>query len=332
MRRLNVVRAAVSHPLAPLPRVKRFRVKTADLGGPVAYADYGGEGPTLVLVHGLGGCHLNWMPSAAALAKNARVLAVDLLGFGRTPEFGRGHGVEAQATMLRRFLEQVVRVPAVLVGNSFGGLVALTAAARAEVAGLVLVSPALPPTSWVEPLVRSGDLSEPLRQLLHFAPGIGELAMFLKARRGGARRLFLDLLTLGTRDVTRVAPEVIEANVSMIASRMEESPLGHAQSYLDATRSMMLHLARSERVHADAAAIRAPTLILHGEHDRLVPVSFSREFAARHPSFELQVLDDVGHVPQMEDPTRFVERTTNFLERAGLASEPIEEAPSSRAA
>ena len=115
----------------------------------------------------------------------------------------------------------------------------------------------------------------------------------------------------------------------MIATRMEQAPWTHAQSYLDATRSMLLHLARAERVHESAAAVRAPTLVLHGDHDRLVPVSFSRAFVERHPSFELEVLDDVGHVPQMEDSSRFVARVTGFLERAGLIHEP---APSSRAA
>jgi glycerol-3-phosphate dehydrogenase len=195
-----------------------------------------------------------------------------------------------------------------------------------------MVSPALPPSSWVEPLVRAGSLSEPVRQLAHFTPGLGELLLYWKSRRNGARGMFLDLLTLGTKDVSRVPPEVIEANVSMIAARMEASPLGHAQSYLDATRSMLLHLARSERVHADAEAVRAPTLVLHGAEDRLVPVEFSREFVARHPSFALEVLDDVGHVPQMEDAERFVERVAGFLRRNGIANEPIEEAPSSRVA
>src|SRR5688500_14578566 len=63
------------------PPTTRFRLRTVDIGGPVTYADFGGEGPTLVLLHGLGGNHLNWLPAAPMLAKHARVLAVDLLGF-----------------------------------------------------------------------------------------------------------------------------------------------------------------------------------------------------------------------------------------------------------
>ena len=126
--------------------------------------------------------------------------------------------------------------------------------------------------------------------------------------------------------MNRVPSEVIEANVSLIAHRMEQQPFGHARSYLEATRSMLLHLGLGERIHALAEKVTSRALILHGEEDRLVPVSFSRAFADRHPSFELQVLDDVGHVPQMEDAERFVARVASFVE------EPIEEAPTSRAA
>src|SRR5689334_8362686 len=125
---------------APPPRTTRFRLKTVDLGGPVAYADFGGEGPTLVLLHGLGGNHLNWLPAAPMLAMHARVLAIDLIGFGRTPAAGRSYGLDAQCAMLERFIAEVVGGPAVVVGNSMGGTLALHLAARAPrlVAGTVL--------------------------------------------------------------------------------------------------------------------------------------------------------------------------------------------------
>jgi glycerol-3-phosphate dehydrogenase len=228
--------------------------------------------------------------------------------------------------MLIRFLETVVGAPAVLIGNSMGGLLALMAAAHApsSVSELILVSPALPPPPGglhLEP-------KELARQLVHLVPGLGELALHLDARRGGARKLFLDLLTLGTKDVNRVPPEVVEANVSLIADRMEKQPFRHARSYLDATRSMVLHLAQASRVHAWAESIEARTLILHGEHDRLVPSAFSRAFVERHPEIELQVLEDVGHVPQMEDAATFVERVRSFL----LCGEILELSPPSRAA
>ena len=63
----------------------------ADLAGPVHWVDFGGRdgGPTFVLVHGLGGSHLNWALVAPGLADRGRVVAVDLAGFGLTPAGGR---------------------------------------------------------------------------------------------------------------------------------------------------------------------------------------------------------------------------------------------------
>src|SRR6266704_1878725 len=134
-----------------------MRSRTVDLGGPVHFADFGGAGPTMVLVHGLGGSHLNWAAVGSALAARARVLAPDLAGFGRTPLAGRAATVQANRRLLDRFLDAVGDGPAILVGNSMGGLIAMLEAARrpAKVAGLVLVGPAQPRPSrtLVDPIV-----------------------------------------------------------------------------------------------------------------------------------------------------------------------------------
>src|SRR5262245_36769441 len=63
--------------------------RVADVGGPVHFIDFGGSGPPMVLVHGLGGSAVNWLAVGPALAQRARVVALDLPGFGRTPPAGR---------------------------------------------------------------------------------------------------------------------------------------------------------------------------------------------------------------------------------------------------
>src|SRR5712692_7938224 len=98
-----------------------MRSRTVDLDGPLHFADFGGSGPTMVLVHGLGGSHVNWMAVGPALAARARVLAPDLAGFGRTPLAGRSAHLRANQGLLDRFLDAVADGPAVLVGNSMGG-------------------------------------------------------------------------------------------------------------------------------------------------------------------------------------------------------------------
>src|SRR5262249_14057458 len=114
--------------------------------GPLHIADFGGSGPPIVLVHGLGGAHTNWMTVGAALGARGRVLAPDLIGFGRTPLAGRAPTVEANLALLVRWLERAIREPAMLVGNSMGGLLSTLLAADhpSLVSRLVLVAPALP--------------------------------------------------------------------------------------------------------------------------------------------------------------------------------------------
>src|SRR2546428_8653300 len=117
-----------------------------DTDGPVHYYDFGGSGPPLVCVHGLGGSALNWMAVGHQLARDYRVLAPDLRGFGETPLSSGVSTIASNQRLLDRFIREVAGSPAVLVGNSMGGLLSsLQAARRPEtVSAAVLADPALP--------------------------------------------------------------------------------------------------------------------------------------------------------------------------------------------
>src|SRR3954469_11010018 len=131
--------------------------RTIDLGGPVHYLDFGGQGRPIVLVHGLGGSALNWLSVGPALASHGRVVAPDLAGHGRTRFKGRSAHVSKNRELLSRFLQAVAREPAVLIGNSMGGYLSMAQASSepASVRGLVLVAPAvpLPPGKKLDPRV-----------------------------------------------------------------------------------------------------------------------------------------------------------------------------------
>jgi pimeloyl-ACP methyl ester carboxylesterase len=66
--------------------------------------------------------------------------------------------------------------------------------------------------------------------------------------------------------------------------------------------------------------IAAPTLVIQGERDRLVSAAASRELARRRPDWTVDVLAEIGHVPQLEAPTLFVERVDRWLDGAGRAA------------
>ena len=127
----------------------------ADVDGPVHWLDYGGpaDGPLIVCAHGLGGSALNWAAIAPELAETNRVVAIDLAGFGRTRGGAHSTTVQSNQRLLHRFLTEYVGSPAILIGNSMGGLISILQASKRPdtVAGLVLVDPALPLPAWPPP-------------------------------------------------------------------------------------------------------------------------------------------------------------------------------------
>jgi len=287
-----------------------MRSRTVDLGGPVHFADFGGSGPTMVLVHGLGGSHLNWLAVGPALAARARVLAPDLAGFGRTPLAGRSAHVRANAQLLDRFIDAVAEGPATLIGNSMGGLLAMMEAERQpeKVTRLVLVGAAQPrpPGTRFDPVVA-------LTFAAYAVPGLGEQFMRWRAARRGPEGLVRDTLQLVCADPGRVPAEVVAAHVALARDRMDRMPWGN-QAFLEAARSIVFTLARRREVHAMIGRIAAPALLVQGTRDRLVSLAASRATAALRPDWTLAVLEGIGHVPQLEAPERFVATVTGWLD------------------
>jgi len=74
-----------------------MRHRVVDVGGPVHYVDFGGEGRPLVMVHGLGGNALNWMDVGPSFAQHHHAVALDLAGFGQTPLYARSAALGANA-------------------------------------------------------------------------------------------------------------------------------------------------------------------------------------------------------------------------------------------
>jgi pimeloyl-ACP methyl ester carboxylesterase len=281
----------------------------ADLGGPVHYVDFGGntDGPMIVLVHGLGGSHLNWCLLAERLIPHGRVLAVDLAGFGLTNPEGRRTTVSANTELLHRFLSDVAGTPVVLMGNSMGGMIAITQAARHPhtVSELVLIDPALPPaSSRLDPLVTAMFAA-------YAVPGFGEWFLRRSRNRADARAQVRRIYEICCDDTNRIPPELTEAAVGLVERRASVPGLDAA--FLSAARSVLLTAGRRGPYFALMSAVRAPVLLLHGETDRLVSVRAARAAAARNPSWKLITLPNVGHVPQLEVPDLVAAQVTEWL-------------------
>ena len=280
---------------------RRVLPHRVEFGGPA-------EGPRVVLVHGLGGSHANWAALGPLLAEAARPVAVDLAGFGYTPGTGRTARVAANARLLERFLREEVGEPAVLVGNSMGGMVSImTAAAHPElVTGVVLLDPVLPASA-------KGRLDPAaiLGVVLSLLPVLGPRVLTRRRAAAGARERALSTLSVCYGDISRLTDLQLDTEVELTETAEAEG-LTPVAAYVGAARSLVLHGARP-RYRREMAAISAPVLLLHGTHDRLVSVSAADAAARRHPSWRYQ-RQDGGHVPHMELPVETAHTITAWLE------------------
>lgn len=283
--------------------------RVADVGGPLHYVEW--EGPadrTFVLVHGLGGAHLQWVPVAPMLARHGRVLAIDLPGFGRTPRAGRSGKLTANRAVLSRFLEQVVGGPAILAGNSMGGGIAVMQAAvePASVEGLIL-------SSSVYPWARGGMPSPVIMGgfALYRSP-IGEWAVRQRLNAGNAERIVRLGLRLTTVHPERIDADLVRAHVDLLVEQAGDPEV--AMAFLDAARSLMRLGQNPERGRLLLEDVKCPVIAIHGRRDRFVPSSFAWAATEAHPEWWVRVLPDVGHVPQMEAPDRWIAAVESWLE------------------
>ena len=271
----------------------------ADLGVPVHYVDHGGpaNGPLLVMVHGLGGSLVNWAALAPLLTDTCRVMALDLVGFGLTQAGTHSASVTSNQRVLQRFLSEVAGSPAILVGNSMGGLITILQASRQPdtVTAAVLIDPALPPVAGtrLDPLVTASFG-------MYAVPHLGRAMLKARRRVRSPDQLAMDILRFCCVDPTRVPADVLEQLLEVARTRSVYPDID--DHFLTAARSLLGVLARRSVFAATMKAIRGPVLLLHGEKDRLVSVGAARAVAAANPSWRFEVAPDVGHVPMLEAP------------------------------
>ncbi len=292
------------------------RSRWIDLDGPVHYLDFGGpsRGPLIVCVHGLGGSALNWSAIAPLLTGRCRLIAPDLAGFGLTRSLGRGTDVPANRVLLHRFIESVTRRPVILMGNSMGGMISLLEANAApdDVAGLILIDPALPfVPARLDPWVTA-------MFALYATPGIGWLMM--ERRRMSPEELVADVLSMCCVDPSRVDADLVAEHVEQVRERTAFN--GARQDFISAMRSVVTTAGDigGQAYRRGVRSVSCPVLVVHGERDRLVPVSAARGAARAYPNWSLAELPDVGHVPQLEAPQETAAAVTEWLGSAGQAA------------
>ena len=122
-------------------------------------------------------------------------------------------------------------------------------------------------------------------------PALAEIYIDRRIRTLGPERLVRETLALLAADPTRVGHDLVEAHVQI-------------------TRGLRM---ADPRFWARMKRVEAPTLVIHGELDRLIPLSAARDLVRRRPDWTLKVLEGVGHVPMMETPDLFVQVVNHWL-------------------
>lgn len=257
-----------------------------------------GEGEAIVLIHGLAGSSLTWQHVMGDLAEHYDVIAPDLLGHGESAKPMGDYSLGAMASGLRDLLAILGVEKATIVGQSFGGGVAMQLAYQHPELCNRLV------------LVGSGGLGREVSWLLRLCslPGAEQLMPLVFPRPvaacgsaiGGflhARGLRAPLVSEMWRAYSSLAgAENRKAFVRTMRGVIE--PGGQTVSALD-----RLYLAGN-----------LPTLIVWGADDAIIPVEHAHAAHEAIAGSRLEILDGIGHFPHAEAPERFVEVMCDFMD------------------
>ena len=290
-----------------------------DLNGDVHWVDFGApedtdDAPPILLVHGLGGSHLNWGLLAPELRDVFHVYAVDLAGFGLTrPSSGRQPTVQSNADLVARFIDEVVGKPVLLVGNSMGGMISSMVAARHPelVTGVVLLNPALPP-----------NRLRPDAQLRSVANLVTPTVRARRAQRRGVTTTPEQEVAWAMQVCVPGRVEDLDRDLFMghvELARRRRSFDGVLKGVQVAATSMIAGTIDHRRVARRLARISAPVLLLHGTRDPLVPVGSARWAARRNPDWTYVEIPGMGHIPMIEFPAKTADLIKRFANARGVA-------------
>ncbi len=257
-----------------------------------------GHGPAVILVHGLGCSAEFWQYNIGPLSQQSRVYALDLLGFGRSDKEIDEWSLSYGASFIARFMDALELERATLVGNSFGGTLCAQFAVQF--------------TSRLDKLV------------LVDSAGFGrELNLFLRLESvpvlaSALLILYRWVLPLAARwaysDPSSVDQEWLAETVAIVSS-----PEVRANALKVIRMGVDLGGQREEffrDLHRRLTHMTAPTLIIWGSDDALVPVSHAYAADKLIPNSQVRILQHCGHLPQVERPEEFNQLLLEFLSGA----------------
>jgi len=256
-----------------------------------------GAGPAVLLLHGIAGSSATWEPVMALLSGTCTVVAPDLIGHGASDKPLGDYSLGSFANGARDLLDALGIARATVVGQSFGGGVALQFAyqfpERCERVVLIDAGGLGREVHWILRLVAvpGAELVMPVL-FPSFAAGVGDSVARILRRTGLTRPAVAEIWS-AYRSLTD--PPTRRAFVRTIRAVLD--PGGQS-----VTAHGRLHLTEG-----------MPVLILWGERDHIIPVDHAYRAAEAIPHSRLEVLPGLGHFPQSEDPEAVAGLILSFL-------------------
>ena len=258
-----------------------------------------GKGPLVLLIHGMAGSATTWKQIMPALSERFTVLAPDLFGHGESDKTKGDYSLGAMASVLRDLIVALGYKRATVVGQSYGGGIAMQLAYQYPERCERLV------------LVNAGGLGTEVNPLLRVLTLPGSEAVLLVACAPPVRRIAEAIGRVALRkklESATVIPELWRSYASLGDVEARRAFLRTLRAVIDP---------RGQSVSANDKLYLAagmPTLIIWGEDDPVIPVEHAYAAHAVIPGSWLEIIEGVGHYPHCEAPERFVTALTEFIE------------------
>lgn len=266
-------------------------------------ADQRTSQPPIVFLHGFGASLGHWRQNLPYFAERHSVYAIDLLGFGGSEKAAIPYSIDLWVQQLHSFWKTFIGCPVILVGNSIGSLVALTAAHIHPEMAQSLVMLSLP-----DPSLREDLIPQWCRPVLSRIERAFTAEWILKSLFYGVRRPKVIRPWAGLAYASRgaITDELVEILTTPAGDR------GAARAF-SLILQAMVNPKFGPRVSAVLPEMEIPILLLWGRQDRMVPPMFAPKFAAMNARIKLIELEDAGHCPHDECADRVNEAIAHWL-------------------
>jgi len=285
--------------------VSPFTIRHVPIHGHEVGYRMAGEGPAIVLLHGISGSSTTWREVMPALASHYTVIAPDLLGHGTSAKPRGDYSLGAHADGIRDLLVTLGIEHATFVGHSLGGgiamqlayqfpercerLVLVASGGLGQEVNLFLRLVSLPGSEYLLDLVLNTPLHDAVERL---GPLLRRVGLRLDTTAGEVWKSYSTLATHGGRQAfVHTVRSVIDIGGQRVSAR--------DRLYLTET---------------------IPTMIMWGDHDRVIPVEHAYAAHELMPSSRLEIFEGAGHFLPWEVPDEFVRRLTDFLETTAPAA------------